>query len=306
MLTVVIPTRNHSEYISKLIENLISYPDLVTEILICNDASTDNTEAILNQYSHIKILKIFKNEINIGAIASVCLMYEFVKNEYLIFLSSDDYFFPNEMLSLLHKMKEKNANLGFGKYKIQSQGVNTSFDHPGWRNLSIVSNNFINLFISDLYIFFGTAIFKKNAIDKVAKNKKPFEREFDNLVKFDGLGEFRAHDWNLALEIALLDNDKIIYLDKEIGVFRKVDNQLSSDDKYLHTGRAAFEMALLIHKFYKIENARKILTENSSLNEKVKNLLISKIAQMKDKYKQSDAFKGMYLPIIKSALVLMD
>ncbi len=205
MLSVVIPTRNHSEYISKLIGNLLSYPDLVSEIIICNDASTDETEAILSQYSHIPKLKLFKNDVNIGAVASNCFMYKFVKNEYLTFMSSDDYFFADEMLKLLYEMKEKNANLGFGKYKIEYQGVSESFEHPGWRNLNVVPNNFVNLFVSDLYIFLGVSIFKKSAIDQLVRNCKPFELEFDSLVKFDGLGEFRAHDWNLTLEISLLD-----------------------------------------------------------------------------------------------------
>lgn len=306
MLSVVIPTRNHAKYISKLIKNLISYPDLVSEIIICNDASTDETEAILSQYSHNPILKLFNNEINIGAVASNCFMYNFVKNEYLTFMSSDDYFFADEMLKLLCKMKEKDANLGFGRYKIESQGVIESFEHPGWKNLSVVPDNFVNLFISDLYIFLGVTIFKKNAIDQLVRNCKPFELEFDSLVKFDGLGEFRAHDWNLTLEISLLDNDKVLFMDSEIGVFRKVANQLSSDAKYVHTGRSAFEMALLIHKFYKIQSARQILTKNNILNEKVKSLLGIKCALMHDQYKNTDVFRKMYLPVIKSALTLMD
>lgn len=306
MLSVIIPTFNHAHYIDKLLPRLLSYGDLIYEIIICNDCSEDNTSEILDKFTSIEKIKIFNNINNIGAAASVCSVYKFIEGKYVVFLSSDDYFIENTMRSLLEQMVEENANLGFGHYSFETDCGIEEVNHIGWRNLSVIENNFVNLLVSDHYMFLGGAIIKKSAIDELFGDIKPFELSLNKAVDFDGLGEFRALDWNLALEISSMNNDKIIFTNQVTGVFRKVENQLSSDERYIYTGRSAFEMALLLIKFNTRHSARKIIISHSGVSELIKKLLLRKVSSIKLESVNETHFSEMYLPVIRGALALLE
>jgi glycosyltransferase involved in cell wall biosynthesis len=305
MLTIVIPTRNHAHYLKGLLEVLVNNEDYITQILICNDASTDNTATILEDFKKYKAIEVITNQVNIGGVASMCLLYKEVRNEYVTFMSSDDYFDPVKMRELVRNVKENNSNIGFGKYSIDKLGIIEEIKHPGWINLDALGDNFINLFIFDHYIFLACTVFKKDALSQLSSNMCPFQLEFDEKVKFDGHGEFRAHDWNLVLEVTSLDKNKVFFMDEVIGFFRKVDNQVSSDDRYLHTGRSAYEMALIVHKFYSRKDTEKKLKARKEFSTVIKNLLLTKTNLTKEDVLKSDFFRINYLPVIKSAYAII-
>ena len=51
LLTVIIPVYNTSEYIDRCIESVINQTEQNIDIIIINDASTDNSNAIIQNYA---------------------------------------------------------------------------------------------------------------------------------------------------------------------------------------------------------------------------------------------------------------
>ena len=80
------------------------------EIIVCDDASTDNTLAILEQYKQTcPQLKILKNEVNIGASDSYNRLIAEATGDYVAIIDSDDHY--------LHSIRDVLAQID-GQYDI--------------------------------------------------------------------------------------------------------------------------------------------------------------------------------------------
>ncbi|MFJ9532145.1 glycosyltransferase family 2 protein [Herbaspirillum sp. NPDC101396] len=307
MLTVIIPTKNHGSYLDHLITNVIFADESpVTKLLICNDGSTDETAAILAKFSGDKRIRIFHNEKSIGAMGSEALMYPHVETPYAMFMASDDYFFPGKLAKLLDEMIKNDAYVGFGKYVIEDGDQIIELNHPGWRaRRQAGPDEFCSILGFDHYTSFIVSIFKCEHLPRYGSDNMPWDFTLDQMAKVDGLGEFRAHDWSMALDMAKDHPNRFYFLDEYCGCFRKVASQLSSDDKYLHTGRAAYEMGMLILRHLQDYKLRQRVKNSEFFRNAIKNLFYAKVGQMTDAGKQSQNFNDIYKPILLAADALL-
>jgi glycosyltransferase involved in cell wall biosynthesis len=96
--TVAIPTYNRLETLKNSINSVLKQNYHNYEILIIDDASTDNTECIQEIYLDNRI-KYYKNSINIGLINNFNKCVEKSSGDYFCWLSDDDYFNDENYLS---------------------------------------------------------------------------------------------------------------------------------------------------------------------------------------------------------------
>ena len=103
-ISVIMAVYNSEKYLKECLDSLLSQSLKEIEIICVDDASEDNTAAILEQYriedSRIRILR---NEENCGAGASRNRGLSEAEGEYLIFLDADDYFEQDMLLSAWKK-----------------------------------------------------------------------------------------------------------------------------------------------------------------------------------------------------------
>lgn len=86
-LSVVIPAYNEEENIAQCVFDVSeSYPD--AEIIVVNDASTDNTRTILEQGNYSN-LKLFNNEKNMGHGYSVVRGLREAQGDYVLYIDAD-------------------------------------------------------------------------------------------------------------------------------------------------------------------------------------------------------------------------
>lgn len=308
MLTVIIPTKNHGRYLDELITNVIfADKSPVSNLLICNDASTDETAAILEKFSGDKRIRFFQNEKSIGGIPSMVMMYAYVETPYVMFMASDDYFFPEKMAKLFDGMIKNDAYVGFGKYVIEDGGKINELNHPGWQARSRPgADEFCSIFGFDHYTSFIVTILKREYLPHYGPDKVFWDLSLDRTAMVDGLGEFRAQDWALALDMAKDFPDRFYFLDEYCGCFRKVASQLSSDETYVHTGRAAFEMAVLILRHMQDYELRKRIKNSDFFRNAVKDLFYAKIERISGAAKQSHNFVEIYKPMLLAADALLN
>ncbi len=307
MLTLIIPTRNHSKYLPTLLNTIFSEKSPVTNLIICNDASTDDTKEVLSSYSSKSILSL-ENECNIGAINSNLRSLEYLATPYVMFMSSDDIFYPEKLSYLFNMIVKSGANFGFGKYEIEENGYRKKFTHPGWalRKINLELNDFLILLMADLYIFLGATIFKSSEILKLKETKELFNPLLNEKMK-DNLGEFRAHDWDLLLNLSsITTRNKIIFLDDEVSVFRKESGQLSDPKSYVMTGRSAYEMAILVEKHFPNLLKQKHHIHFSEIIVKIKSLLLSKHQKISEQYLSKTEYLNLYYPQIQRSFELLN
>ncbi|MBR2712300.1 MAG: glycosyltransferase family 2 protein [Bacilli bacterium] len=103
-VSFIVPIYNASEYLSRSIESILnqSYENL--EIILIDDASTDNSKDIIKQYAlKDNRIKPFYSEINQGVSKTRNIGLKSVSGDYVIFMDSDDYIVKDMVKILVEK-----------------------------------------------------------------------------------------------------------------------------------------------------------------------------------------------------------
>ena len=103
--SVCIPTYNRSKFLPQAIESVLAQDFTDFELIICDNASTDNTQEVVESYKDDRI-RYVRYEDLVGMYANHNRCIDLAQAEWLVFLHSDDSL-DNKALSLLsNKTKE--------------------------------------------------------------------------------------------------------------------------------------------------------------------------------------------------------
>jgi len=101
LVSILIPTFNSAQYLSAALDSALAQTYQNIEIVVHNDASTDNTQSLLANYKD-KRLRIIHTRKNHGMIGGWNYIVKYAKGEYIKFLASDDLLAPNCVKVLVH------------------------------------------------------------------------------------------------------------------------------------------------------------------------------------------------------------
>lgn len=123
-VSIITPSYNCSEYISKTIESVLAQTLIDWELIIVDDCSCDNSVDIIKSYlaidSRIKLIQLHENS---GAAVARNRAIEAAKGRYIAFLDSDDVWLSNKLSKQLNFMEINNYSFVFSAYeKIDDSG----------------------------------------------------------------------------------------------------------------------------------------------------------------------------------------
>ncbi|MFA5410274.1 MAG: glycosyltransferase family A protein [Candidatus Omnitrophota bacterium] len=105
-VSYVIPVFNRSRYIKEVIEAINRQSGINrSEVIIIDDASSDNPEKEINPFKQDNI-KVFFNRQNMGAAYSRNLGFRMSKHEYIAFIDSDVILLPDTTVKMLEICQE--------------------------------------------------------------------------------------------------------------------------------------------------------------------------------------------------------
>ena len=109
LVSICIPTYNRAGVVSKAIDSALSqsYPNI--EVIVVDDGSIDDIEAVIAGYNDKRLL-FFKNKRNLGQFGNFNQCIELSKGEYIHILHSDDYIDSNFTKTCVDFM-EKHSNV---------------------------------------------------------------------------------------------------------------------------------------------------------------------------------------------------
>jgi glycosyltransferase involved in cell wall biosynthesis len=100
-VSVYIPTYNCRKYLGEAIESVLNQTYQDFELIIVDDASTDNTLEFLEKYSKNPKIKIVRNKKNQGFIRSAIRAINLSRGKYIFRLDADDYIDENTLMILI-------------------------------------------------------------------------------------------------------------------------------------------------------------------------------------------------------------
>ena len=110
--SIVIPTYNRASRIVQAIQSILTQSFQDFEIIVIDDASTDNTFQIVSEIKDDRI-KYYRNETNQERCLSRNKGIELAQGTYICFLDSDDYHLPNHLETLYLAIQEKKEPVAF-------------------------------------------------------------------------------------------------------------------------------------------------------------------------------------------------
>ena len=118
-VSVIIPTYNSSKTVKRSVESVLNQTYQNFEIIITDDNSNDNTVSVIEKYlkNHNNI-KLFCLDENRGAGYARNFCIEKASGDYIAFLDSDDYWYPNKLEIQIRFMKKRNIHFTYSSYDI--------------------------------------------------------------------------------------------------------------------------------------------------------------------------------------------
>lgn len=108
IISVIITAYNYEKYIERAIRSCLnqSLANSAYEVIVVNDASTDHTAEILENYK--QEARIFNLEKNVGLSAARNFGIKKAKGQFVVFLDADDYFHKDLLLVQKLFLEENN------------------------------------------------------------------------------------------------------------------------------------------------------------------------------------------------------
>jgi amino acid adenylation domain-containing protein len=220
-VSVVIPAYNSSEFLAVAIESVLAQTHLAVEIIVVDDGSTDDTKLVCAGYLAIKYIY----QPNQGAASARNTGISASTGNYLVFLDSDDYLFP-EAIEIGLDCLNVNPDNGFvfGSYLFKSISSDGSYTTQKLSDDPPPVASYATILAAQHKIQCATAIFRRAAIEAVGG--------FDPSLAV-------MEDLHLFLRIAR--TFPIDFHDRVVSEYRYHGNNLSSGSAKMLVGTLAVQ-----------------------------------------------------------------
>jgi len=118
LVSIIMPSYNTEKYIAESIQSVINQTYVDWELIIVDDCSTDNTDAVVAAFKDERIIYL-KNEKNSGAAVSRNRALREAKGQWIAFLDSDDLWHPEKLEKQLKFMKDNGYKFSYTDYRIR-------------------------------------------------------------------------------------------------------------------------------------------------------------------------------------------
>ena len=106
LISVVIPTHNRASMLKKAIDSVLQQTETDLELIIVDDASTDETSELLNEYVKTDArINVIKNKVALGGGGARNVGISASKGKWVAFLDDDDEWYKNKLSLQLEMIK---------------------------------------------------------------------------------------------------------------------------------------------------------------------------------------------------------
>ena len=200
-LSILIPAYNEAKFIGELINRVravdLSEYNVVKEIIVINDGSSDNTTEIVSNFPDVRLIE---QPSNMGKGAAIARGIKEATGDYIIVQDADLEYDPNDIRHLLHAVFELGFNVVYGSRGLRKGTIlprlkKTYEEHPRQYLSSLIAGHLINFWAFLLYgryltdTLTGYKLFKADVIKPLKIKTKGFETDHELTAKVIKMGE---------------------------------------------------------------------------------------------------------------------
>lgn len=113
LVSIICLCYNHERYLREALDSVLAQTYSNLEIIVIDDASTDNSVAIIKEYcAQYTHLKFIQNEYNLGNCATFNRAFFQSGGRYIIDFATDDILLPNRVAEQVHQFEQLDASFG--------------------------------------------------------------------------------------------------------------------------------------------------------------------------------------------------
>lgn len=217
IVDIIMPAYNQGAFIAEAIESVLMQEcNFEYKLLIFDDASTDNTIEICNDFVRLHPTKIqlFSNDMNLGLIKNYIKAFKNCTEKYIAILEADDYWVDKQKLSKQVNVLEENSNVGLVHARpkvLSNMGFRVDYNVKGNDKQGV--ELFEDLLLGKYSISPLTVMFRRNLLKEI---------DFEICVS----QKFQTIDLFLWLDFVLRTD--IYFLNDVVGVYRFLNNSVSN------------------------------------------------------------------------------
>ncbi|MGR8942555.1 MAG: glycosyltransferase family 2 protein [Gammaproteobacteria bacterium] len=233
-LSVVIPTHNRARTIERAIRSVLSQGMERMEVIVVDDASTDDTEQVIEALGDRRVRYIW-HETNRGAPAARNTGIAAASGDLIAFQDSDDEWMPNKLAKQLQLFEAGGSNVDvvYSGFLRQSSEARIYIPEP-W--VACRQGNILQQLLSANFVGTPTMVIRRGCFEKYG--------DFDETLP-------RYQDWEFAIRLA--KHYPFFLVDEPLVIAYESAGNISSDDE---AGLRALELILRKHHDMFQENPR--------------------------------------------------
>lgn len=242
MISIITTSYNYSEYISDTIKSIQAQTFKDWELIVVDDASSDNSVEIIKSFCNDKRIKLICHDKNKGLTQSIKTGLKYAKGDWIAFLESDDIWNENTLEERVNVIKN-NPQIGFVFNDVETFGDknselviknNLEKYRKKLSNMTFPRNIFQEINIDNLLLTFSAVMIKKEIFDAC-----PLNTPIDALL-----------DWWIFIHISF--ENEGYYLDKKLTKWRQ------HKDSYLYNKSKKAYRSVNLEAYFDIWRTKKL------------------------------------------------
>jgi glycosyltransferase involved in cell wall biosynthesis len=195
LVTIGMPTFNRADsYLKDALKSAVSQTYSNIEIIISDNASTDNTEALIRSFNDPRI-KYFKQSANIGGLNNANFCVEQAKGDYFVLLHDDDLI-DNDFIEACMKAVDFRTDVGIilAGTRVIDESCRTKSETPNRVEGTSPSDLFLSWFDNKLALYLCSTLYNTKRLQDLGCFRSKKNLYEDNVALFQIAAKYGRKD----------------------------------------------------------------------------------------------------------------